>query len=371
MADATEPSYRTIFFRLLGFLRPYRVSMTVSILLAIGSQAAAQYRSSGVSDTLELTLSASPDTYLDKVSGESEIASQEAEQLKTLKADQAQLAQEQALAAQLTKQQQAALNSAQAAKIESDALVKEAKALVDSLTPLEQQQMNIGSGGMWTHYSGTLPVPTGRAAIAVAYAESKLGDEYVTGGNGPDVFDCSGLVQQAWKAAGVSIPRTSFEMWDALPHISKSQLQPGDLVYFLESGASPSDGPGHVTMYIGNGMMIQATHPGSTVQWSSLKIDGYPFRLRVTVIGPQLGDSAGWGLSATRLEARAYAYAPDSWIFAAPEGLIVTRPGQGQITVSGKAIRASVGGLGSAQPRFSFEGDALTLTPAPGASPSR
>jgi cell wall-associated NlpC family hydrolase len=251
---------------------------------AIGSQAAAQYRSSGVSDTLELTLSASPDTYLDKVSGESEIASQEAEQLKTLKADQAQLAQEQALAAQLTKQQQAALNSAQAAKIESDALVKEAKALVDSLTPLEQQQMNIGSGGMWTHYSGTLPVPTGRAAIAVAYAESKLGDEYVTGGNGPDVFDCSGLVQQAWKAAGVSIPRTSFEMWDALPHISKSQLQPGDLVYFLESGASPSDGPGHVTMYIGNGMMIQATHPGSTVQWSSLDPSS-PYYINMTVLG--------------------------------------------------------------------------------------
>jgi hypothetical protein len=108
---------------------------------------------------------------------------------------------------------------------------------------------------------------------------------------------------------------------------------------------------------------------GYTAQWSSLKIGGYPFALRTTVIGPRFGDSAGWGVSATRLEARAWAYAPGSWILAAPEGLIVTRPGEGAMTVSGKAIRASVGGLGSAQPRFSFEGDALTFTPAPGAAP--
>jgi hypothetical protein len=108
---------------------------------------------------------------------------------------------------------------------------------------------------------------------------------------------------------------------------------------------------------------------GYTAQWSSLKIDGYPFRLRVTLIGPRWGDNAGWGLSATKIEAQAYAYAPSQWILAAPEGLIVTRPGEGALTVSGKAIRASIGGLGSAQPRFSFEGDALALTPAPGAAP--
>ena len=250
----------------------------------IGAQAAAQYRNGGVSETLELTLSASPSTYLDKVSGENEIAAQEAEQLKTLKSDQATLAQEQALAAQLTKQQQAALTAAQAAKAQADMLAKEAKSLVESLTPAEQAQMNIGSGGMWTHYSGVLPVPSGRNAIAVAYAESKLGDDYVYGGNGPNVFDCSGLMQQAWLAAGVSIPRTSFEEWDALPHISRSQLQPGDLIYFLEPGASAADGPGHVGMYIGNGMMIHATHPGSYVQWASIDSSS-PYYVNMTILG--------------------------------------------------------------------------------------
>jgi len=106
---------------------------------------------------------------------------------------------------------------------------------------------------------------------------------------------------------------------------------------------------------------------GYVAQWSSLKVDGYPFRLHLVLIGPKLADSAGWGLSATRLEAVALAYAPDTWGFSAPQGLIFSRPGQGEASVSGKAIRASLGGLGSPAPRFSFEGDALTLAPAQGA----
>jgi hypothetical protein len=108
---------------------------------------------------------------------------------------------------------------------------------------------------------------------------------------------------------------------------------------------------------------------GYDVSWSSVKVDGYPFRLHALLIGPKLGDSAGWSLTAPRLEAMALAYAPDRWVLVAPESLIVTRPGKGAVVVSGKAIRASVGGLGSAQPRFSFEGDLLSLVPAPGAEP--
>jgi cell wall-associated NlpC family hydrolase len=232
----------------------------------IGAQAAQQYRSGGVSTSLELALSASPTTYLDKVASQNEMASQEAKQLKMVAADQSQLKQEQALAATLVQQQQSALSAAKAAKQQADSLSTAAKNLVDSLTPAQQQQVNIGSGnaGMWTHYSGTLPVVTGRAAIAVAYAESKVGDPYVYAGNGPNVFDCSGLTQQAWKAAGVDIPRTSYDQWASLPHISQSQLQPGDLIYFF------NDPPSHVAIYIGNGMYIQATHPGSYLEWASL-----------------------------------------------------------------------------------------------------
>ncbi|HET9168729.1 MAG TPA: NlpC/P60 family protein [Actinospica sp.] len=250
----------------------------------IGLQAAQQYRNGGMSSTLELALSASPSTYLDKLSGQNQIAVQEAKQLKVIATDQAALKQEQALAATLVQQQQAALAAAKAAKAKAEALTAAAKQLVASLTPAEQAQVNIGSGGKWTHYSGTLPVASGRAAIAVAYAESKVGDEYVYGGNGPNVFDCSGLMQQSWLAAGISIPRTSFEEWDTLPHISRSELQPGDLIYMLEPGASAADGPGHVGMYIGNGMMIHATHPGSYVQWASIDPSS-EYYVNMTILG--------------------------------------------------------------------------------------
>jgi cell wall-associated NlpC family hydrolase len=250
----------------------------------IGAQAEAQYRNGGLSVGLQLALSASPDSYLDKVATQNEVDAQEAKQLKLVQQDQASLRQEQALAATLLQQQQQALSAAKTAKAQAQALEQQAKQLLDSLTPAQQAQVNVGSGGMWTHYSGTLPVVSGRAAIAVAYVESKLGDAYVYGGNGPNVFDCSGLMQQAWLAAGVSIPRTSFTEWDALPHISRSQLQPGDLIYFLEPGASAAAGPGHVGMYIGNGMMIHATHPGSYVQWASIDPSSQ-YYVNMTILG--------------------------------------------------------------------------------------
>jgi hypothetical protein len=106
---------------------------------------------------------------------------------------------------------------------------------------------------------------------------------------------------------------------------------------------------------------------GYTARWSSIRVVGYPFRLHLILTGPRFADTAGWGLSATRLEAQAMAYAPDTWVLAAPEGLIVSRPGKGDVAVSGKAIRASIAAIGSPQPRFAFEGDALTLAPGQGA----
>jgi len=236
----------------------------------IGLQAAQQYRNGGVSDTLELTLSASPDTYLDKAAGQQELASQEAKQLRSVIADQDVLRQEKALAATLVQQQQQALQAAKSAAAQATRLTTAAKQVLDALTPAEQAQVDpgAGAGGSWTHYDGTLPPPSGRAAAAVEYAESKVGDLYLTGGNGPDEFDCSGLTQEAWKAAGVTIERTTYDQWDSLTHISASELEPGDLIFFNWNAAA--GGPGHVALYVGNGMYIQATHPGSYVEWASL-----------------------------------------------------------------------------------------------------
>ena len=106
---------------------------------------------------------------------------------------------------------------------------------------------------------------------------------------------------------------------------------------------------------------------GYAATWDGLKIDGWPFRLHLTLTGLKTSEPSGWGLAAPSLEAVSLPYAPDVWGMAAPQGLILTRPGKGVLNVSGQSIRASIGGVGTGQPRYSFEGLDLSLTPAPGA----
>jgi cell wall-associated NlpC family hydrolase len=98
---------------------------------------------------------------------------------------------------------------------------------------------------------------------AVAYAKSKIGDAYVYGAAGPSSFDCSGLTMAAWSQAGVSLPHSSSAQYSSGRHISESELQPGDLVFYY----SPIS---HVGMYIGNGQIVNALNPGAGVQISGL-----------------------------------------------------------------------------------------------------
>jgi cell wall-associated NlpC family hydrolase len=113
---------------------------------------------------------------------------------------------------------------------------------------------------------------------AVAAAESALGTPYQFGGSCGDPHgrspsgwcDCSSLVQVAWAAAGVAIPRTTYQQWRVgAPVASVSQLAPGDLI-FIPGGDATAAGPGHVGMYIGNGLLINAPHTGTVVQIASL-----------------------------------------------------------------------------------------------------
>jgi cell wall-associated NlpC family hydrolase len=105
-----------------------------------------------------------------------------------------------------------------------------------------------------------VPVVDGSAAAAVAAAYSVIGVPYVYAGSTPEGgFDCSGLTMWAWAHAGVSLPHSSAMQYDVLPHIDRSQLQPGDLLFFY----SPIH---HVAMYVGGGMMIHAPHTGAYVE---------------------------------------------------------------------------------------------------------
>ncbi|MEU4893571.1 NlpC/P60 family protein [Streptomyces sp. NPDC044780] len=120
----------------------------------------------------------------------------------------------------------------------------------------EQQGQQDGSGGSTTP---SAPANSSKAAQAIAFAKAQLGKPYVWGATGPSSFDCSGLTQAAWKSAGISLPRTTWDQVKIGTRVSTSQLQPGDLVFFY-------DDISHVGLYIGDGMMIHAPKPGDVVK---------------------------------------------------------------------------------------------------------
>ena len=179
-----------------------------------------------------------------------------------------------AQAADAAKQAQAAADEAQATAQKSyDDIAAQQKDLqakiadyqrqYAALTAPQQQQVLAAHGG------DTQPVPSGVVAAsgaaqkAVDTALAQVGDPYVWGASGPDAFDCSGLTQYAYSAAGVSLPHSSSSQSRMGTPVSRDQLQPGDLVFFY----SPVS---HVGIYIGNGQMVHASTSGQPVKVASL-----------------------------------------------------------------------------------------------------
>ncbi|MGX9883540.1 C40 family peptidase [Streptomyces sp. NPDC002276] len=101
------------------------------------------------------------------------------------------------------------------------------------------------------------------ARQAVAFARAQVGKPYVVGAAGPGSYDCSGLTQAAWKAAGVALPRATTSQANAGPTVSLDDAQPGDLLFF-------HDDVSHVGVYVGDGMMIHAPQPGAYVREESI-----------------------------------------------------------------------------------------------------
>ncbi|MEV6351374.1 C40 family peptidase [Streptomyces hydrogenans] len=108
---------------------------------------------------------------------------------------------------------------------------------------------------------GPARTPSRAGAEALRFAVGQLGKPYEWGAEGPETYDCSGLTQRAWAAAGRDIPRTSQEQWAELPRVPLEELRPGDLVVYFP-------GATHVALYLGEGLVVQAPRPGGRVKVS-------------------------------------------------------------------------------------------------------
>lgn len=179
-----------------------------------------------------------------------------------------------ALAAQesLARQQKSARNTARARLREVEELLAGLSA--EQLTALRQaeergteraQRSLVASGALGP--SGTGPAPSARGQRALRYAVEQIGKPYAWGAEGPSAFDCSGLTQRAWEAAGRGIPRTSQQQWARLRRVPLRQLRPGDLVVYRPEAT-------HVALYLGRGKVVHAPRPGERVKISPLAV--YP-----------------------------------------------------------------------------------------------
>jgi cell wall-associated NlpC family hydrolase len=119
-----------------------------------------------------------------------------------------------------------------------------------------------------THLPPGFSLPPGTPLAvqqAIAYALAQLGKPYIWGGTGPAGYDCSGLVMMAYRAAGISIPRTTYQqVLVGTPVYDISQIQPGDLLFTAGADGTPTN-PGHVGMYVGSGLVIQAPQTGEDI----------------------------------------------------------------------------------------------------------
>ncbi|KIZ14573.1 C40 family peptidase [Streptomyces natalensis] len=264
----------------------------------LGTFASAQYRTGGMDPTAQLMLAKDPQEFFDRThlmdrltsrqqqavtdyehqaataARQRAEASRSLEQLQTTQTSlqaskrsvQTKLAATQRLLSRLTAQEKARLAELERQKEAAAKRKAEEAARQQQERERQQQQNGGGTTGGQTGGSTGGSTQSSKAAKALAFARAQIGKPYVWGATGPSSYDCSGLTQAAYKAAGVDLPRTTWDQVKVGQRVATSDLQPGDLVFFF-------DDISHVGMYIGNGMMVHAPHPGASVRIESIYVN--------------------------------------------------------------------------------------------------
>ncbi len=282
----------------------------------IGRYAATAYRSGGGDSSLQLLLVEDAQQFLDQAVVLDIVASGQSAALRKTQVAKLQLAQ---AAAELTQQEQAeqsALAELEARSAEFDQAVSDADSYLNGLEDELREQIEAerarreaearaaaaaaaaainsgGSGGSSSTgttsanggpndngeynnggggggYSGGSGVSSDRAAIVVSYALAQVGKPYSFAAQPPSSWDCTKLTAAAWAQVGVSLTPYSYVQAQEVRRISPDELQPGDLLFFFEGGAH------HASMYIGGGMIVEASSPSTGVRvtdvWNSWNV---------------------------------------------------------------------------------------------------
>lgn len=250
----------------------------------LGQLALAEFQNRNLDTRAQLFVTQDPEGFLSQMSTVEKVSQNQNASLQQFQAEQAVLTDlQQGEAADLAglqadKQQLASVRKASQAKI------TQAQAVLDKLTAEQQRKLAAerakqeaasrqaaadaiagnaegGAGASGTQAATEIPAGSGKGEQALKFALSQIGKPYVFGATGPNAYDCSGLTLAAWKSAGVSLDRTSQAQWHDGVSVPLSQLQPGDLVFFYNSTA-----PTHVAIYLGDGKVVHAPHPGASVE---------------------------------------------------------------------------------------------------------
>jgi cell wall-associated NlpC family hydrolase len=244
------------------------------------------YTGEGLGEFQAMLSSDSADEFVDRVATLQTIAEHQNGVLERAAAASLTARQAQAAAEQATAEAQAQFDAVTAKQAELESQVAEYQAAFDALSAREQRAaieaaashgQDRASRGERTEVApaGPIVASSQAAQIAVDTAMAQRGKPYVWAASGPGSFDCSGLVQYAYAAAGIGLPHSSRMQSGMGAPVSRDQLQPGDLVFFY----SPVS---HVGIYVGNGLMVHAPTPGDVVKVADIdSMGGYAGARRI------------------------------------------------------------------------------------------
>ena len=234
---------------------------------AVAQLAAMGYMNGGMDPTLQMLTSGNPNLFLSQASTVEQLDNEAGMRLGNLQKEQ--LAAERAKTT--AKEEITTANDLQS-QINGKVSTINAKLKVLNSSAMTQAMAVFDQTGSYPNI--VLPEATNVGTTALRAALTQRGKPYVWGAAGPDSYDCSGLVMWAFAQEGISLPHYTGDQWNAGMHVSRADLEPGDLVFFFADIS-------HVGLYIGNGLMVDAPSTGQVVQVQPVFWDEYVGAVRI------------------------------------------------------------------------------------------